>query len=701
MATNKECLVIVLDIRSCAAEEFKLKSVKCVSEILKDKIVCSSKDYVSFVLVGSDRDNNNSDCQNVMYFKEGEVQLCSWQLLLDLFRFVNETACEQGEWLDGIKVALAMQETAQLLKPARQRILLLFDFNSMPQNYCEFNSITDELLNSGIELIVGSHNIAYIDNAESQDPQAIFNFSRKCTPEELENQKYALSLVPRCNATLCSFKETLQSVFKVTNRRPWSWNAKLYIGSNIIINVQGMIAMKNQTPVKLERVWAVSDETVSRETHHFIKGAEVTPQPEDLMTGYMLGGTAVPYDDSLLEPKAPHPPGLHFFAFIKRDSVPDEYFAGDSLYLLAHQKGSTASANKLDALVRALRSSNHAMLCWKIYSPKLNTPKMVILLPKVPDDTHPATLYMLELSYTSQHHFWDFPSLRTAKSECSDEQLEAIDKLIDSTNLECSLSETQQPRKWRRNDLMPFDSLPSIFEQNVMDVLERRVIKERQDDEQFKEMLKDKNFVDVFWSVPEPLEEKSKQAAATVKKLFPLKHSRAWLEKLQAKEQAENALPVKAEPQENEIPIPADGVGLVTPAQDYTRILSSVRSISNVTRRDAQFQALAAQVRVVIVTLLERKKLNLEQLGELISLYRQSCLDFNAFLEYDKFTEDLKKIALAKRLKEFWKDIIDGRQLGPLVLGEPTLDDELSLKAYYTIDDWQEDQAPSPDTELH
>ncbi|XP_034129405.1 uncharacterized protein LOC117584557 [Drosophila guanche] len=699
MATNKECLVIVLDIRNCAAEEFKLKSVKCAAEIVKDKIVCSSKDHVSFVLVGSDSAYNDNKCPNVTYFKEGVLQLCSWQLLLDLFTFVNATACEQGEWLDGIKVALDMQDKALVFKPARQRILLLFDFNSVPQNYGEFNSITDTLLNSGIELIVGSHNIAYIDNAESGDPQAIFNFSRKCTPEELENQKYAMSLVPRCNATLCSFKETLQTVFRVTNRRPWSWNAKLYIGSKISINVQGVIAMKNQTPVKLQRVWADADEQVSRETRHFIKGAEVTPLPEDLMTGYMLGGTAVPYDDALIEPKAPHPPGLHFFGFIKRESVPDEYFCGDSLYLLVHQKGSTASANKLDALVRALDSSKHAMLCWKIYSPKLNTPKMVILLPKLPDDNHPATLYMLELSYTSQHHFWDFPSLRTAKSECSDEQLEAIDRLIDSTNLECSLNDTQQPRQWRQNDLLPFDSLPSIFEQNVMDVLERRVIKDRQNEEQFKEMLKDKNFVDVFWSVPEQLEEKSKQAAATVKKLFPLKQSRAWLEKLQAKERAENALPIKAEPQEEEeIPIPADGVGLLTPVEDYTRLMTNVRTISNVTRRDAQVQALSAQVRVVIFTLLERKKLNLEQLGELISQYRDTCHDFNAFLEYERFADELKEIALAKGLKEFWQEVMQAKQLGRLLLGEQSLHEKETLKAYYTIDEWQAaDQAASGD----
>ncbi|KAH8279913.1 hypothetical protein KR054_010869, partial [Drosophila jambulina] len=696
LCVSQESLIIVLDVRTCAAEDVKLKSVKCAAEILKEKIVCDKKDVVSFVLVGCDSSDNELKAPNVVQY--GDARLCSWNLLLEFFKFVNQTACEEGQWLDGLEVALQLQEQALALKPARRRILLLFDFNAFPQDYEKFNTITDSLVNGEIELIVGTHNIAYVDNSESGLPQAIFNFSRKCSPEELENQKYALSLVPRCNATLCNFREALRTAFKVTNRRPWSWNAKLNIGSKIGIHLQGVIAMKNQATVKLKKVWGEDNEVVSRETRHFIKGTEVTPLPEDLVTGYMLGGTPVPYDDALLEPKEPHPPGLHFFGFIKRDAVPDEYYSGDSLYLLVHQKGNTASAKKLDALVRALIASERAILCWKIYSSKFNTPRMVVLLPRLADDSNPATLYMLEVSYTSQHHFWDFPALRTAKSESSEEQLQAIDRLIDSTDLECSLRDTQQPRPWPQNDLLPFDGLPSIFEQNVMDVLERKVIKKSEDeDELFRQMAKDKNFADVFWRVPEPLEEKSKQAAATVKKLFPMRFSREWLEKLKAKELAENGVAVKQEPPEKEIPIPSDGVGLTNPVQDFTRILASVRSIANATQRDARFQTLAAQVRVVIFTLLERRKLNSEQLGEIIEMYRQSCIDFNAFLEYDKFAEELKGVVVAKNLKAFWQDIVVDKQLGPLVLGEPTLDDELALKAYYAIDNWREEMEVEPD----
>ncbi|XP_016924277.3 X-ray repair cross-complementing protein 5 [Drosophila suzukii] len=687
MASNKECLIIVLDVRTCAAEEVKLKSAKCVAEIIKDKIVCDKKDFVSFVLVGCD-DKEKETQPNVVPY--GDPQLCNWHLLLEFFKFVNKTACEEGQWLDGLQAALKLQETALSFKPARRRILLLFDFNDFPQDYDKFNEITDYLLKENIDLIVGTHNIAYKDNAETDQPQAIFNFSRKCGAEELENQKHVLSLVPRCNATLCSFKEALLTVFKVTNRRPWVWNAKLHIGSKICISLQGMIAMKNQTPVKLTKVWAEKDETVTRETRHFIKGSEVTPLPEDLMAGYMLGGTPVPYDADVLEPKEPFPPGLHFFGFIKRNAVPDEYYCGDSLYLLVHQKNNKAAAVKLDALVRALISSDRAIICWKIFSTKFNRPQMVVLLPRLADDTHPATLYMLEVSYTSQHHFWDFPSLRTSKTQCSEDQLQAIDELIDSTDLECTLRDTQQPRPWAQNDLLPFDGLPSIFEQNVMDILERKVI---WNDDRESEMLKEKNFVDVFWRVPEPLEEKSKRAAANVKKLFPLRYSRAWQEKLLAKEQAENGVPVKQEPAEKEIPMPSDGVGLTNPGSDFTRILASVRSIANATQRDARFLALAADTRVVILTLLERKKLNCEQLGEIIALYRQSCMDFNTFQDYDKFAEELKKITLAKKHSEFWQDVVVEKQLGPLVMGELTLDDELALKAFYTIENWQEKES--------
>ncbi|KAH8273908.1 hypothetical protein KR044_003366, partial [Drosophila immigrans] len=688
----QESLVIVLDVRSCASEEFKLKAVKCVAEILKDKIVCDKKDYVSFVLVGCEKSANvvykeeEKHCQNVVEYKQ-EPQPCNWPLLISFFEFVNETPSDLGQWLDGLEVALALQERASALKVAKQRVLLLFDFNYMTQNYDNYKTITNNFVAADVELIIGTHNIAYIDNAETNLAQAIFQHSRKANSFELENQKYALQLVSNCNATLCNFRETLGTIFKVSNRRPWSWNAKLHIGSKITISLQGIIAMKNESHIKLKKVWGDTDEKVEREERFFVKGTEITPLPEDLINGYMLGGTAVPYDETLVELPPPHPPGLHFLGFVKRDKIPDAYFCGDSLYLLVHQKQNTVSAKKLDALVRALDLQKSVILGWKIFSAKFNTPRIVVLVPQKSTDTRPASLYMQEMSYHAQHQFWDFPALLTAKTKCSSDQMQAVDKLIDSMDLECTLQDTQQPRQQRPNDLLPFDAFPSIFDQNVMDVLERKVICKAATDKELQETFKDKKFVEHFWRVPEPLEEKSKQAAAALKKLFPLTYSQAWLEKLKAKEIEENTPPpIKQEKEDTETSNDSiESVGLITPVQDYNQILKKVRLISNTTQRDARFQALAAQMRVVIITLVERNKLNLEQLAEVLTVYRNSCLEFNSFAEFNQFAAQIKEKAQERKQKEFWTTVMVAKQLGPLVLGEPTLEDELRLKAYYAL----------------
>jgi len=75
--------------------------------------VCDRKDYVSFVLVGCDTDEiktEDASHPNVLPF--GEPRLCSWQLLLEFFQFVNKTACEDGEWLNGLQAALELQNVA-------------------------------------------------------------------------------------------------------------------------------------------------------------------------------------------------------------------------------------------------------------------------------------------------------------------------------------------------------------------------------------------------------------------------------------------------------------------------------------------------------------------------------------------------------------------------------------------------------------
>lgn len=230
-----------------------------------------------------------------------------------------------------------------------------------------------------------SPNIYYIDNPSNDNlPQAIFageNSGNKKHDQQLENEKYALRLVCECNAKLCNLTEAPNSIVKSKSKRPWTWSSTLRIGSKISIKICGIIACKNECTIKLKKVWNEPDEKLTREWSYFIHGNQVCPDEDNLIDGYMLGGTGIAYDESLKDDRIKLPPGLTFLGFIPRKSVYDEYFAGESTYLILHQKGMQSSAKKMDALVRVLLKLDRAILCWKVYSEKFNRPRIVILLP--------------------------------------------------------------------------------------------------------------------------------------------------------------------------------------------------------------------------------------------------------------------------------------------------------------------------------
>lgn len=192
-----------------------------------------------------------------------------------------------------------------------------------------------------------------------------------------------MRLVFECNANLCNLKEAEFFINKTDNKRPWTWNSELRIGTEIKIKITGIIAAKNECTIKLKKVWNEKNEVLTREWGYYIEGNRITPKEDDLIEGYMLGGTPIPYDESVEydEDQIKLPPGLTFMGFVPKDSIQDEYFSGDSVYLVLHQRGSTRSAKIIDGLVKVLLKSEKALLCWKVYSEKFNKPKIVALIP--------------------------------------------------------------------------------------------------------------------------------------------------------------------------------------------------------------------------------------------------------------------------------------------------------------------------------
>lgn len=62
------------------------------------------------MLVGCER--SEKTFENVVQYAES-VQLCTWNLLLRFFTFINEKPSDKGNWLDGVAAAMSLQENAQ------------------------------------------------------------------------------------------------------------------------------------------------------------------------------------------------------------------------------------------------------------------------------------------------------------------------------------------------------------------------------------------------------------------------------------------------------------------------------------------------------------------------------------------------------------------------------------------------------------
>ncbi|XP_075149917.1 X-ray repair cross-complementing protein 5 Ku80 [Haematobia irritans] len=703
MAYNKEYMIFIVDVRKFASDDFREKSIKCCSDIIKQKICCGKKDYLSFVLVGTDRTYNDVNTEddhegylNIVQYA-GELQIPSWQLLMNFYQFVNETPSENGEWLDALVVAFGMlRKGMDSTKIQRLRLVLFYDFNDGYNSYDSFQDIAESLLTNNVDLIVVSPNICFIDNPSNDNlPQAIFGPGKKSS-QCLENEKYALRLVSECNAKLCNLKEALPTALTFHNKRPWTWNSKLRIGSKICISISGIIAAKNECTIKLKKVWNEPDEVLVREFAYFIHGNQVSIDKDDLMDGYMLGGSAIAYDETVDDDKIKLAPGLTFMGFIPRKLVYDEYFAGESTYMIIHQRGMTSSAKKLDALVRVLLEVDRAILCWKVFSEKFNKPRIVVLLPNKIEDDCPATLSMLEMAHHSQYHFFEFPKLTNRNTECSKEQLDAVDHLIDTMDLTLKCDDDQTPRNTFEKDLLSFEKLPHIYERNFMDIMERKILcKASEDDEQFQEMLKDKNFVEMFWKLPEEFEEEAKNAVKDVKKLFPLQVSDDWLKKLKARE---NKKPL-AQSQDNEATqnlnnntqLAFDHVRSSSPAEDFEQLLKAyVFPIKDSTQRDVKFNHYSMQLCKVIRDLIfQRNSLTpqeFEKIAATLSVYRKRCFIFNAFEEYNKYISSIRTEVASRRMSVFWDQVVVKHELGLCFIGEPSLDEQIKEKDFYSLE---------------
>lgn len=269
---------------------------------------------------------------------------------------------------------------------------------------------------------------------------------------------YTFCLTPQTNGVICDFEQALVQLiyFEKKKQRTMPWNVPLELGSNLKIEVSAYIQIKESTVLTWKNEHALK-------TKYYVNDKELDAEAAmELVKGYRYGGEATCCDATVSTVEMPPAKCLSCIGFTSQASLRDLHFAGTGSWSVVAQKGRTVSEKMLVALVASLKETRRAAIVRYVYRAGCKA-KVMALLPVESENEYRngASLTMLELIFKGtvashsivtcsivRFHMFFYcsihvdnitalliPSLAGSKTEPSDEQLDAVDQLIDAMDL--------------------------------------------------------------------------------------------------------------------------------------------------------------------------------------------------------------------------------------------------------------------------
>lgn len=410
---------------------------------------------------------------------------------------------------------------------------------------------------------------------------------------------------------------------------------------------------------------------------YFLNDEYIRPEDliDNLIKGYQFGDTIVPYDDADTQKS-----GRKSFVctgFIKRKEFSDLYLAGTGIWAVVPQKGCSASANMLGALVSAMRKTGVAMIVRYTYSAAAS-PKMMVLFPNDMNKKHPQhnSLLMYELFYKQNHIKANVPSFATKSTEPSAEQYEVVDKLIDSMNLmKATADDDAEPSKKSRE---AFKKLLDPALQHMYRAIANRAINPKD-----PVLAVDKDLMDMLYP-PRHLQEQAKPHIEKAKELFKLEAVKkstknALYEKLQA--HGLNALG-NAEAMGDgggDSTVTIIEVGTASPAEDFAELMN----------RGERFLTLIGQIQKVINNIVfQSVEIPEEKISKALLIYREFAKTKGPF-RYNEWIEEFKKQLLDRGKVDVWQKIIVAEGYGLITSAESEISTvtDNEAKDFYQVAD--------------
>ncbi|KAI8483761.1 X-ray repair cross-complementing protein 5 [Branchiostoma belcheri] len=151
--------------------------------------------------------------------------------------------------------------------------------------------------------------------------------------------------------------------------------------------------------------------------------------------GYRYGNTIVPFstdDENQMKFKT-DAKCFDVLGFTKAENVKRQYYMGDSVRCFVAEEGDEPAAVALSAFIHALYETNMVAIVRYVYN-KNSAPKVAFLSPHIKPNYE--CLLCIMLPFMEDMRKYTFSSLHpNNKNQPSDDQLSAVDELIDNMNL--------------------------------------------------------------------------------------------------------------------------------------------------------------------------------------------------------------------------------------------------------------------------
>lgn len=561
-------------------------------------------------------------------------------------------------------------------------------------------------------------NIEYVQDFEHEDPH--FSQAPQKSQAQQSSEQLILEIVNETDGVLCNLENAeLQVVYfekKKVKGRPNPYSFK--IGTQITIEVAEYVKITEPRFLdSWKTMYTTTGEEVKKTIKYFQNDEEIKAIPEvknpvaadnqqppigalnssaslssathptrndtmevddnvvEIITGYMYGSTAVPFESSLKQNFGEK--SLMCIGFSDRKYVLSEYLSGKGCHVILPQLKYKSSPKKFAALVKALSEMNYVIIARKVYN-KSSSPKIVAMFPEYTEDGKPF-LTMIGLHFMEDCIDIKFPSLRhTKKFKPTQEQYDVMDQLINSMDLMTAGNE-----KSGNAEAFSLNKTLNPVNQHMCRVIAHRALHPHEPVQQISEELTE------LIDVPKKIQNMSRDTLLKAKELFVLEEvqKRSKMQLLEERlnrinEKAAGITGVSENAIEQNLPVDSqiDHVGTVTPGEDFVFLVD--KGISDFGTAAKQLQEVVNKITFQAFSVPRVK------ITKALVAYREMAKDMRPH-NYNDWIVTYKEELFSKDKQDIFTQVIVQEELG-LILSTDSHQSSITAEKgekFYRTDD--------------